>query len=104
MSFFVKVSSSFCSSLCSQESQFSSLSWQYVLLLPFWVRAHSSPASSIGTPWERKSVVKKFRRCRDRSALISGSSVGPSTPQFHELLWLSPSRFSSPFASLCFSL
>ena len=42
--------------------------------------------SSIGTPWERKSVVRKFRRCRSRKALISGSSVGPSAPQFHELI------------------
>ena len=44
------------------------------------------PRSSIGTPWERKSVVRKFRRCRARSLLISGSSVGPSAPQFHELI------------------
>ena len=30
--------------------------------------------------------------------------MSPSTPQFHERLWLSPSALSSPFASLCFSL
>ena len=30
--------------------------------------------------------------------------MGPSTPQFHERLWLSPSLPPSPFASLCFSL
>src|SRR4051794_26784275 len=35
---------------------------------------------------------------------MAASSVGPSAPQFHERLWLSPSRLSSPFASLCFSL
>src|SRR5437588_10736998 len=104
MSFLVNSNNSFCSSLCSHESQFSSLSWQWVLLFPFCVRAHSSPARSIGTPCERKSVAKKFRRCRARSSLIFGSSVGPSTPQFHELLLLSPSLFSSPLASLRFSL
>ena len=32
------------------------------------------------------------------------SSVGPSTPEFHERLSSVPSRPSSPFASLCFSL
>ena len=37
-------------------------------------------------------------------ARTAGSSVGPSTPQFQERLWLSPSRLSSPLASLCFSL
>ena len=35
---------------------------------------------------------------------IAGSSVGPSTPQFHERLCDSPSRLSSPLASLCLSL
>jgi len=35
---------SFCSSLCSHESQLNSLSWQYALLFPFCERAHSSPA------------------------------------------------------------
>ena len=31
--------------------------------------------------------------------------VGRSfVPQFHDRLWLSPSRLSSPLASLCFSL
>src|SRR5579862_886738 len=35
---------------------------------------------------------------------IAGSSVGPSTPQFHDRPLLSPSRLSSPFASLCFWL
>ena len=39
-----------------------------------------------------------------RSALIAGSSVGPSTPQFQDRLWLSPSLLPSPLASLCFSL
>src|SRR5215211_5286063 len=46
----------------------------------------------------------KLRCCHDRSWLTDGSSVGPSTPQFHERLWLSPSLLPSPLASLCFSL
>src|SRR5437588_13026148 len=104
MSFLVNSNNSFCSSLCSHESQFSSLSWQYVLLFPFWVRAHSSPARSIGTPGERKSVAKKFRCCLARNSFTSGPSLGPSTPQFNELLLVSPSLFSSPLASLSFCL
>src|ERR1051325_2103861 len=36
--------------------------------------------------------------------LMSPSSVGPSAPQFHDRLWLSPSAPPSPLASLCFSL
>ena len=36
--------------------------------------------------------------------MTSGSSVGPSSPQFHDRLWLSPSRPPSPLASLCLSL
>ena len=43
------------------------------------------------------------RRWLRRSAMISGSSVGPSTPQFHERLSSVPSRLSSPLASLCLS-
>ena len=46
----------------------------------------------------------KLRFCRSRSAYTVPSSVGPSTPQFHERLWLSPSAPPSPLASLCFSL
>ena len=42
--------------------------------------------SSIGTPCESSSVARKLRFCRARSAMISGSSVGPSTPQFQERL------------------
>jgi hypothetical protein len=47
-------------------------------------------------------VARKFRICRRRSATIAGSSVGPSTPWFHERLSSVPSRLPSPFASLCF--
>jgi hypothetical protein len=42
----------------------SSLSWHHALLLPCCVRPNSSPPRSIGTPCERKSVVRKFRCCR----------------------------------------
>src|ERR1700749_3847610 len=35
---------------------------------------------------------------------MTGSSVGPSAPQFHDRLLLLPSRLSSPLASLCLSL
>ena len=38
---------------------------------------------------------------RSRSALTSGSSVSPSTPQFQERLSSVPSRLPSRFASLC---
>ena len=88
----------------SQSNHESSLSWHHALLFPCCVRPSSSPPSSIGTPCERNSVVRKFRCCRARSARISGSSVGPSAPQFHERLSSVPSWLPSPFASLCFSL
>src|SRR5437764_1158519 len=81
-----------------------SLSWQYALLLPFCVLLNSSPATSIGTPCDKKSVVSKFLFCLALSISISGFSVGPSSPQFHERLWFSPSWLFSLFASLCFSL
>ena len=91
-------------SASSQWTQLISLSWAYVLLLPSCVRLSSSPCSSIGTPWLSRSVAMKLRCSRARASRISGSSVGPSTPWFHERLWLSPSLLSSPLASLCFSL
>ena len=47
-----------------QSTQESSLSWQYALLLPFCVRPNSSPACSIGTPWEKNSVANRLRICR----------------------------------------
>src|SRR5215213_10580305 len=100
----VKACRSFWSALRSQFTQEISLSWAYTLLLPRCVRPSSSPCASIGTPWLTIIVVMKFRCCRSRSALIAGSSVSPSTPQFHDRLWLSPSLPPSPFASLCFSL
>src|SRR4029077_13703072 len=92
------------SSHSSQSHQEISLSWHHALLFPRWERPHSSPLRSIGTPCENISVVRKLRCWRARSALMAGSSVGPSTPQFQERLSSVPSLFSSPFASLCFSL
>ena len=61
-------------------------------------------ARSSARPGDSSSVARKLRFCRSRSAWISPSSVGPSTPWFHDRLWLSPSRLSSPLASLCLSL
>src|SRR3954471_1068016 len=55
----------------------------------------------MGTPSERISVAKKLRFFRSRSAMIFGSSVGPSTPQFQLLLSSAPSLLFSPLASLC---
>src|SRR5690606_14985422 len=104
ISFLVNSKKALCLSSHSQFNQLISLSWQYTLLLPNCVRPYSSPLVIMGTPWLRRRVAIKFRFCCSLSALISGSSVGPSTPQFQLLLWLSPSLLSSPFASLCFSL
>ena len=41
---------------------------------------------------------QRLRRWRSRRAVISGSSVSPSTPQFHERLSLAPSSLPSPLA------
>ncbi|MPM61608.1 hypothetical protein SDC9_108468 [bioreactor metagenome] len=70
-------------------------------MLPSWVRPISSPAVIIGTPVASSRVAIMLRTCRWRNALISGSSVSPSTPQFHERLSSEPSRFDSPLALLC---
>src|SRR5665213_375692 len=93
-----------CDSAKSQRIQLISLFWQYALLLPFCVRANSSPANIIGVPCEKSRVESKLRIWRSRNVLISLSSVGPSTPQFHDRLSLLPSSLASPFASLCLSL
>src|SRR5499427_996152 len=58
----------------------------------------------MGTPCEQNSVARKLRRCLARRASTAGSSVGPSTPQFHDRLSSVPSRPPSPLASLCLSL
>src|SRR5262249_19930240 len=81
-----------------------SLSWHHALLLPRCVRRNSSPASSMGTPWDKSSVATRLRTCRRRSASTRGLSVGPSTPQFQLQLSLAPSRLPSPLARLCFWL
>src|SRR5580698_4844343 len=92
------------SSTADQSYQEISLSWQYALLLPRWVRPSSSPPSSIGTPKDSSSVVSMARDWLARSASTAASSVGPSAPQFHERLSSVPSRLASPLASLCLSL
>ena len=99
-----RVNSSSSPSADGQSNHVSSLSWQWAWLLPSCVRPISSPPHTIGTPSATSSVVSRLRTCRARNSTISGSSVGPSTPQFHEQLSLAPSRLSSPLASLCRSL
>src|SRR6516162_6474132 len=88
----------------SQSSQLVSLSWQYALLLPLCVRPNSSPARIIGVPCESSSVASMLRFCRSRNCFTALSSAGPSTPQFHELLFEVPSWLFSWLASLCLSL
>ena len=56
--------------------------------------ASASPARAAA--WRGRCGI-----CRSRSSLTAGSSVSPSTPQFHERLSSEPSRLSSRFASLC---
>ncbi len=64
-----------------------SLSWLYGLLLPCWVRANSSPATNIGTPWLSISRHMALRSWRRRSAItVSGTPSSPSQPQFHDRL------------------
>src|SRR5690242_12063097 len=75
----------------SQSSQLVSSFWQYALLLPLWVRPNSSPARIIGVPCESSSVASMLRFCRSRNCFSAFSSAGPSTPQFHELLFEVPS-------------
>src|SRR5262247_548009 len=88
----------------SQSNQLVALSWQYALLLPCCVRPNSSPPRIIGVPDANSSVHAKFFISCRRSLSTHGSSVGPSTPQFHELLSLLPSPLFSWFFSLCFWL
>ena len=88
----------------AQSNQEISLSWHHALLLPPCVRPSSSPCSIIGTPCEKSSVVRKLRCWRSRRSRMTGSVVGPSTPQFQLRFSLTPSRLPSPLASLCLSL
>src|SRR4030095_3741379 len=93
-----------CEGVRSHGVQLSSLSWQYALLLPCCVRLISSPPLIIGTPTDRSREAIRLRFCCSRSLRTHDSSVGPSTPKFQLRLLFSPSRFSSPLASLCLSL
>ena len=61
-------------------------------------RRAASACPGRGTAWRGSSAAGA------RAARISGSSVGPSTPQFHERLSSVPSWLSSRLASLCLSL
>src|SRR3954471_11208107 len=97
-------SSSALVSSSDQSNQEISESWHQPLLLPPCERPNSSPPRSIGVPWESSSVARKLRCWRSRSALIAGSSVSPSAPQFQDRLSSVPSRLPSLLASLCFSL
>ena len=49
-------------------------------------------------------MAAKFFTCRLRKASSAASSLGPSRPQFHDMLSSFPSRLSSPLASLCLPL
>src|SRR5689334_23143188 len=104
MSSFTNRCTSACFEIRLQSNQLVSLSWQYALLLPRWVRRTSSPIRIIGMPSENIVQVKKFLTCLFLRFSTAPSSVGPSTPQFQLQLSLEPSRLPSPFASLCFTL
>src|SRR5262245_50214114 len=104
MVFLKKSTSSWLRDTASQSNQLIALSWQYALLLPCCVRPNSSPPRIIGVPDANSSVHAKFCISWRRSLSTHGSSVGPSTPQFHELLSLEPSLLFSWFGSLCFWL
>src|SRR5690606_6292307 len=90
-----------CHGLWVHEGRVRGVSWQYALLLPFWVRANSSPAVIIGTPDDSSRVPSRLRMALRRTARMCGSSVGPSTPWLNERFVSAPSRPSSPLASLC---
>src|ERR1051326_1830264 len=96
-----RVNASSDESAAPQSTQEISLSWQYALLLPPWVRPISSPPSSSGTPNESSSVHSIARDRCPRSASTAASVLSPSAPEFHDRLSEAPSRFDSPFASLC---
>src|ERR1017187_4438337 len=98
------VKSSSCASARDQSNQEISLSWQYALLLPCWVRPISSPPRSSGTPNDSIRVASIARDWRALSSRMAESAVGPSAPQFQDRLSLVPSLFASPLASLCLSL
>jgi hypothetical protein len=47
-------------------------------------------------------MAAKFLTCRLRKFSSPGSSLGPSHPEFDDMLSSLPSRLPSPLASLCF--
>ena len=53
------------------------------LLLPACVSRTSSPMQIMGTPSDIIVTVRRFLTWRLRNFSTSGSSVGPSAPQFH---------------------
>ena len=82
-----------------------SLSWQYALLLPRCVRPISSPPASIGTPCEKQERRQEVAHLAQRAARGSRgrrSDLRRRSSSFGCVA--SPSRLSSPLASLCFSL
>mmetsp|Transcript_11212 Transcript_11212/g.41556 ORF Transcript_11212/g.41556 Transcript_11212/m.41556 type:complete len:299 (-) Transcript_11212:1709-2605(-) len=95
---------SLCFSSSSQSKLFKWLSCPYVLLFPPRVWPYSSPISTIGVPWLTISARCRFFICRTRSACTASFTPSPSPPWFQLSLSLHPSRFCSPFASLCLSL
>jgi len=66
--------------------------------------AYLVAAEQHGHPLRQEQCRQEIAHCRLRSPAISGSSVGPSAPQFHCYCCPTRSWLSSLFASLCFSL
>ena len=64
-------------------------------------RRRLGPGDVVGIGSE-ELVLEQADAYRARQRKTPASSVAPSTPQFQEKLCPWPSRFSSPFASLCF--
>jgi len=53
-----------------QSTQDSSLSWQYTLVLPCWVRPSSSPCAIIGTPWESSASSTRCAASENSEKLV----------------------------------
>ena len=85
-----------------QSTQLSGLSWHQALLLPLLgaeeLVAAEDHRHALG---DHQGGHQVARPAACGSASTSGSSVGPSTPQFQLQLASLPSRFPSPLASLC---
>ena len=87
----VNSNSSRWSSSQSQSNHESSLSWHHALLLPCCVRAELVAAEEHRHALREEQRREEVALLARRSSLISGSSVGPSTPQFHDRLSSVPS-------------